>query len=40
MIGLSPSLGVWLLPVAAAFATLFWVYALWLAVLLIRLEEV
>lgn len=40
MIGLNPSLGVWLLPVAAAFATLFWVYALWLAVLLIRLEEV
>lgn len=40
MVGLNPSLGAWLLPVAGAFATLFWVYALWLAALLIRLEEV
>jgi hypothetical protein len=40
MVGLNPSLGAWLLPVAAAFASLYWVYALWLAVLLIRQEEV
>lgn len=39
MLGVTLSLGLWLVPVAASFAFLFWAYTLWLSALLIRGSE-
>jgi len=39
MLNVTSSLGLWIVPLAGSFGLLFWAYALWLSVLLIRRAE-